>query len=334
MIRLKEMETIEIAACTDHRYIMPTGVMIHSVCKNNKDQKVRFHIIVDESVTEEDRNDLRDVAERNAIHFYEVDSQLFRSMPVILYISRATYYRLLIPQILSEDIHKVLFLDCDIIVRHSLLPLWETDVDGYALAAVPDDLDSVIATYNRLKYPPRLGYFNAGVLLLNLRYWRANNIHSEIQTYMKNHFEDILFSDQDILNYVLRERKRPLPIKYNLQTAFLFIPRHCGCDYWKYEKEILEARKDPVIVHFTAGKPWKEGCYHPYQSTFLKYQDETKWKGCIWRNPKRPFMVKVRSHLKNMVPHLKGLLAEMGLLKAASGPQGIDLFANGLQPID
>lgn len=47
-------------------------------------------------------------------------------MPVILYISRATYYRLLIPQILSEDIHKVLFLDCDIIVRHSLRPLWES----------------------------------------------------------------------------------------------------------------------------------------------------------------------------------------------------------------
>lgn len=310
------METIEIVACTDHRYIMPVGVMIHSVCKNNRDQDVRFHIIVDESVTEDDRNDLQDVAGRDAVLFYEADSQVFRSMPVILHISHATYYRLLIPQILPEDIHKVLYLDCDIIVRHSLLPLWETDMDGYALAAVIDNLDIEKETYNRLKYPPHLGYFNAGVLLLNLKYWRANNIQGEIQSYMKDHAEDILFSDQDILNYVLRERKILLPIEYNFQTAYLY-------DYWN-EKEVLEARKDPVILHYTTGKPWNEGSGHPYRSTFFRYQDETKWKGCIWTYPKRPFMVKVSSRLK-------GIMAKMRLLKQ----KGTTLrFSDGLLPVD
>ena len=320
------MDAIEIVLCTDHRFIMPAGVMIHSVCKNNMDQEVRFHVIVDESVTEEDKEDIREVAEKNTVQYYMVNCQAFSSMPLLPNISYATYYRLLIPQILSEDIHKVLFLDCDIIVRRSLLQLWETNIEEYALAAVIDNLDSVIGTYNRLKYSPNLEYFNAGVLLLNLKYWRANGIHGEIISYMKNHSESILLCDQDVLNYVLRERKRLLPIKFNFQTAFLFLVDNCGYDYWKYEKDVLEARKDPIILHYTSIKPWMEGCNHPYRSTFFRYQNETKWKGCVWKTSKRPFMVKARSHLKN-------ILVELGLLKVSSRSKEIKTFVD-LPPID
>lgn len=321
------METIDLVVSTDHRYIMPTGVLIHSVCKNNMDQDVRFHVIVDESVTKEDREDIRVVAGRNTVRFYDVDSRSFSTMPLAPGLSPATYYRLLIPHILPGDIRKVLYLDSDIIVRHSLLPLWETDINGYAIAAVTDVDEALIEKYNRQKYSPSLGHFNAGVLLINLDYWRENNIHSEIELYIKTHVEDIRFADQDILNYVLQKRKITLPIKYNTQTCFLYSVDNCGFDYWKYEKEILEARKDPVIIHYILGKPWEEGCNHPYRSTFIKYQAETKWKGCIWKTPKRPFWVKVRSHLKN-------ILVEMGLLKVASGKKEPKFFADGLQPLD
>ena len=321
------METIEIVACTDHLFVMPAGVMIHSVCKNNKDQAVRFHIFIDESVTEEDKADLMEIAKGYVMKFYYVDRQIFSKMPLIQKITHAAYYRLLIPQILPDDICKALYLDCDLIVRHSLLPLWETDLNGYALAAVIDNLDSVISTYNRLKYPPHLGYFNSGVLLLNLKYWRTHNIYGEIRSYIKNNFKDILFCDQDILNYVLRERKKLLPLKYNFQTAFFYTIDYCGYDYWKYEKEVLEARKDPVILHYSLGKPWKEGSIHPYRSTFISYQNETKWKGCIWKTPKRPFMVKVRSRLKN-------IMIAIGLIKVASTSKEVKLFVDGLSPID
>ena len=284
-------------------------------------------MIVDESVTEEDKQDLKDVAEGNSIQFYTVDSRIFSSMPLTEVFSPATYYRLLLPKILPEDLHKVLYLDCDLIVRHSLLSLWETDVDGYALAAVTDNSESDIVIYNRLRYSPSLSYFNAGVLLINLDYWRTNSIDDEIESFIKNHLDRIHYVDQDILNYVLREKKKILPIKYNTQTCFLWVPERALYDYWKYEKEILEAREDPIIVHYIGLKPWIEGSNHPYKSTFVKYQDETKWKGCIWKVPQRPFMVKVRSHLKN-------ILKEMGLIKVAPGSNSITFFDNGLQPID
>ena len=300
---LTEMETIEIVACTDHQFIMPTGVMMCSVCKNNHDQALRFHVIIDESVTEEDKADLKIVAEEMPVMFYIVDGQAFHSMPLIAGLSHATYYRLLIPQILPKDVHKALYLDSDTIVRHSLRSIWETDILGYAIAAVTDGDESFIEKYNRQRYSPSLGYFNAGVLLINLHYWRTNNIHNEIESYIVNHFESIRCCDQDILNYVLREKKKTLPIKYNTQSQFLFVLEKIGYDYWKYEKEVAEARKDPVIIHYTLaiGKPWIEGCIHPYKSSFLKYQNETKWKGHLWSKPRRPFLTKVFFHTKNVV---------------------------------
>ncbi len=326
------METIDLVVSTDHRYIMPTGVLIHSVCKNNMDQDVRFHVIVDESVTKEDREDIRVVAGRNTVRFYDVDSRSFSTMPLAPGLSPATYYRLLIPHILPGDIRKVLYLDSDIIVRHSLLPLWETDINRYAIAAVTDVDEALIEKYNRQKYSPSLGHFNAGVLLINLDYWRENNIHSEIELYIKTHVEDIRFADQDILNYVLQKRKITLPIKYNTQTCFLWVLDKVRYDYWKYEKEVLEARKDPVIIHYSNAdcKPWMEDCIHPFSSSFFKYQNETKWKGQIWAKPKRSFVKKVISHTNAAVMRI---LIKMSLHKAPAECQDTNLFLD-LQPID
>lgn len=324
------METIEIVVCTDHKYVMPTGVMMHSVCKNNSEQNVRFHLIVDESVSEDDKADLRNVAEGKIVCFYAADNDVFSSMPLIGNITKATYYRLLIPQLLPDDIQKVLFLDGDIIVRHSILPLWETDLEGFAIAAVTDADESLIEKYNRQKYSPSLGHFNAGVMLMNLNYWRANNIQGEIKSYIKNHFESIRHCDQDILNYVLRDKKVTLAIKYNTQTQFLYVLEKACYDYWKYEKEVLEAREDPVILHYTLGKPWVVGSIHPYNTSFVKYQNETKWKGQFWERRKRPFWVKVLSHSYDAI---ESVFVKMGLIRKTILPPKTDLFMN-LPPID
>ena len=50
-------EKIDIVACTDKRYVMPTGVMMISVCENNPETDIVFHIIVDDSIDIEDKID-------------------------------------------------------------------------------------------------------------------------------------------------------------------------------------------------------------------------------------------------------------------------------------
>ena len=303
-------DNLNIVACTDKWYVMPTGVMMCSVCANNQDRIITFHIIVDESVTLKSKDDLKKTVERfvnKRVAFYEINSHLIDNYPTRkkkITITQAAYYRLFLTDIIPPGINKVLYLDGDTIVRHSLTTLWEIDLSGYALAAVTDMSSGNIEIYNRLRYPKELGYFNSGVLLINLDWWRKNNAISLFVEYITKYSERIKFQDQDILNAVFSNHILFLPVTYNFQHGFLKrIPNY---DYRKYEKEVEEARKDPVIVHYTLGKPWEKTVpdAHPFTSTFTKYQRQT-----IWRNSKkidrRSTMLKIRFFIGQILRYLR-----------------------------
>ena len=55
-----EIQTIHIAVCLDKDFVMPTGVMMYSACVNNQDVDIVFHVLIDESVTEEEQRDLKE----------------------------------------------------------------------------------------------------------------------------------------------------------------------------------------------------------------------------------------------------------------------------------
>lgn len=297
-------EKLHIAVCLDSGYVMPTGVMMYSVCVNNQDVDIDFHVLIDGSVSERDKQDLRDTLEKfhgKRALFYAVNSMQTIRFPLIKRgLTRATYYRLFLPEILPPSVEKVLYLDGDIIVRHSLLPLWETDMTDFAIGAVMDVCDGDIRIYNRLKYPYTKGYFNAGVLFINLAYWRDNNIVARLIDYIKNYPERILQEDQDVMNAVLQDEKIKLPVCYNFQSGFLkSIP---GRDSWRDDSEIKSEMTDPVIVHFSERqKPWYKNLRysHPFKSTFLKYQSQTKWNG--YNYDPRPFILRIRNSVGDLL---------------------------------
>ena len=47
------------------------------------------------------------------------------------WISIATYYRLFITDVIPNDIEKIIYLDCDIIVNKDISELWEYDITNY-----------------------------------------------------------------------------------------------------------------------------------------------------------------------------------------------------------
>ena len=264
---------MDIVTCTDHNFIMPTGVMMQSVCVNNLDSPINFHIISDESLTEKDKEDLNTVISKFAnkdLFFYIVDGNMLSDMPALnnTYVTKATYYRLELARLLPESVDKALYLDGDIIVRESLADLWYTDISKYALAAVPD---------NNTELDLRSGYFNAGVMLINLNYWRAHKLNKLFYDYIHNNSEKIKFHDQDVLNSVLKDQKLLLPVKYNLSCGWLW--KVSGANKEEYISQSDDAINDPVIIHYTTGnKPWNKGCRHPYRHIFLNYKSQTIWK--------------------------------------------------------
>lgn len=303
-------EKINIVACTDGWFVMPTGVMICSVCMNNPDVDIVFHVIINSDVTPKQKKDLEKVVypfEGKTIIFYSPNQQMlcFGFPPAITpLITKTSYYRLYVAELLPLEIEKVLYLDVDIIVRHSLLPLWNIDISHYAVAAAPDIFSDVTEVYSRLQIPQNLCYFNTGVLLINLRYWRENSVSNLFQTWILKHTNAIRYADQDVLNAVLKEKILLIPLKFNLMHGFLW--KQAYYDYNKYEKEVLEARRDPIIVHFSGEKPWDVYWVdppHPFVSTFKKYQRQTKWKGK--RIDKRPVKERIINFMADILRRLK-----------------------------
>ena len=302
-------EIIHIVLCFDSGFVMPSGVMMYSVCVNNKEEKIVFHAIIDESVSVVEKRNLTEmIAQFNQkrLEFYEVSSKLTENLPFFhrATITRSTYYRLFLTEILPKTISKVLYIDGDCIVRHSLYSLWNIDLDGFALAAAFDVFEAHIEYYNRLRYPYELGYFNAGVLLINLEYWRSQNLINEYAEYYNNYPDRIKFEDQDVLNVVLKDKKKFFPIKYNFQSFFL--NNDYKWDFWKHEAEYIDALRDPVIVHYTSVfKPWNAYIreHHPFSSTFYKYQGQTIWKNM--RLEKRSIKLKIKNALADYLRFMK-----------------------------
>jgi lipopolysaccharide biosynthesis glycosyltransferase len=196
------------------------------------------------------------------------------------YITKATYYRLFISDILPESVHKIIYMDGDIIVRHSLKDLWETDITKYAVGAVTDMAEAK-HDFKRLGYDSNKGYFNAGVLLINVDYWREHHLKDAFMDLIIDEPQRIVLHDQDVLNITLHDYKYNLPMKYNVQNGFLWKSEYnqFGDKYSDYESDLKEAISDPVVVHFTDNKkPWHYEDCNPYGYEFTKYKKQTEWR--------------------------------------------------------
>ena len=144
---------MDIVICIDSNYVMPCGVMLHSICRNNQESEITFHIVVDESVSPTMKNSLENILLPELSKkgcFYYINGNDYHHLPKLdeanpkKYITKAAYYRLYLSEILPKHLNKVLYLDSDIIVRHSIKKLWDTDLGNNFVGVVPDVGEGVI----------------------------------------------------------------------------------------------------------------------------------------------------------------------------------------------
>lgn len=271
---------MNILTCTDSRFVIPTGVMFSSICINNQEEELNFHLIIDGSVTESQKEALKEEIEKKysntTLSFYLIQIDDIKKY---LIVKRACfpvsiYYRLLLENILPSNIDKVLYLDGDIVVRNNITDLWQTDITDYAVGAVVNQSLSN-QFWKRLGYPKEKGYFNSGVLLINLKYWREHKLAQQYVKYIKENPDKLLYPDQDVLNVVLQDSKKLLPERYNVQEAFYRINRECvPCEN---TEEIEKAIYNPSIIHYTDVKPWYYECKHPFRDVYYEYRSRTRW---------------------------------------------------------
>lgn len=176
-------------------------------------------------------------------------------------ISAGTYLRLALPRLLPE-VDRILYMDADVLVRGSLLPLWQTPLNGNVMAAVKGAVNlsekwewNNDRPYWHLLSEMKGGYINAGVTLLDLAEVRKRDLAARWNELAGEKF---YYQDQDILNITCQGAITYLPPKYN-RLAYLE-----EGDYGQFvaegvytEKECKEALQSPVILHYAGYKPWK-----------------------------------------------------------------------------
>jgi lipopolysaccharide biosynthesis glycosyltransferase len=268
-----------ITLSTDNNFVMPAGVAMVSICENNADVAIHFWIFTQE-LSIEHKDKLTGIAKKYSkeITIVDVNIKDLEGTPYISAYKLAAYFRLLLPALLPVEIEKVIYLDCDLIVRKSLTELWHTDISQYSCGAVIEQLCDDIVNYNRLDYKPESGYFNTGLLLINLTYWRENQTGIKAIEWLRSNHEKCWFADQDALNVVLHDTILWLHPKYNVQPQMWFEYQFMRIrkELWK---EVAEAAEAPVVVHYVSpDKPWNKECSHPYKNEFLKYYALSPWR--------------------------------------------------------
>lgn len=299
---------MNVLICPAHNYVMPYGVMLQSLMEHTTENVV-VYAIVDEDVTQVDKDALNGVLKtygRQPISFYTFKTSIFAIFPGLQgsHLTRAAYFRLFASRILPNTIEKILYFDGDVIIRGNISNLYNYNICDYAIAGVMDHNQS-LEQFNRLHYPQEKGYINSGVTLLNLTYWRNKNIESRFVDFINQYPERISrVADQDVINYVLQDEKMMLPLKFNVQNGFYFKPQYSKLDYWKYEPELLDAQRNPIVIHFSGPiKPWVEGCNHPMRQLFFDYQNRTQWAGTPIASLKRKtnILKNIRVLIRNFI---------------------------------
>lgn len=292
---------MNIVIATDNNFVQHCCVTMTSVLMHN--ENVVFYLFT-EGLTDFNSKLLTDhvIGLGGVLHICKVDSDIVSRFPMPSFmsshISIATYYRLFSAEILPPSIDKVIYLDCDIVVEGSLLPLWNMDIEKYALAAVFQSHQHNMESYKRLNISPEVGYFNAGVLLINVLYWRQNGVTQRFMDYVRYNFKLIHAHDQDVLNATL--------CKETLVIDYIWNYRECFFDGKKYDYpqrvRYNMCNKKPVIIHFVSKpKPWDYACMHPYRKLYYKYLNGTPFRNykprfslnAIYNYIIKPFIVKI-----------------------------------------
>jgi lipopolysaccharide biosynthesis glycosyltransferase len=300
-----ESDRVNILICTNALFLQHATVCLASLLANNPN--FIFDIVIVGRVTE----DLDEQKVRRSLALFPNHSLTFRkfSPPENLLLpleARAhytidTYTRLWLGEFFSAKVDRVLYLDADIVVVGSIAPLWNTDLGGALMGAV--DIPGSDQGVRRLAMRAEDGYFNAGVLVIDLVQWRATRAGETVLDYIRANPERVSY-DQDALNACFRSRTKRLDYKWNVIRPFFREPLVLPLE----RVEIDAIRREALIIHFNGGsKPWSYFCDHPRKAEYDKYLRMTEWRGYI--PPDRTPLNMLRKGISAILPdRIKGFL--------------------------
>ncbi|MGL4902398.1 MAG: glycosyltransferase family 8 protein [Cetobacterium sp.] len=243
------------------------GTTLLSVLKNSKEKWNIF--IIYKNLSEETKIKLNKIIEsyRSKVNYIEINKKDLDRFKVGegTHLSSIVFARLFIPELLKNE-ERALYLDCDVVVLKPLEELYNMDLQGKSIGVILDGKKDQKSSLNRLNLSLDRTYFNAGVMVMDLKKLRENGKFLKTIDYCLNPDRELQLNEQDALNIIFENDYMTNNIVWNYT--------HGNTEENSYiENEI-------GIIHFTGDiKPWDCRSYSPYKHLYWKYLNETPWKG-------------------------------------------------------
>jgi capsular polysaccharide biosynthesis protein cpsJ len=244
----KTIDKKAVVLAANHAYVEQVVTTIKSICYHNR--SIRFYLINSDFPNEwfKQLNKRLERYDSEIINCRVTSEQISRYKTDISY---TVFLRYFISDFVKED--KALYLDCDLVVTKNLDNLFETDLQDYPLAAVRD-------------YGGRVYYgremFNAGVLLINNRLWKQENMSQRLIDLTNEWHDKVDQADQSILNMLFENRWIELEFDNNhvvIHKQFTDYELPAGQDY-------------PGIIHYLSHrKPWFDLAAQSYRDVWWYY---------------------------------------------------------------
>lgn len=274
----KTNEIIHIAFITDENFAFPTGVALASLQKNrNKLSQYQIYVMCNNVPDDIKKRFLSYNCNNFSIYIYDLEGfgELDSIEQRTEHVSKTAMFKFKLPE-LFPNIEKLLYLDGDILILDDLEELYNTNIEGYYVAAIKDIAPVIEYKPNvgrKLNLPENYIYFNSGVMLLNLELMREHNISEHLITYRKNGKN--YFMDQDAFNVVLGARVKEIPVRFNnMITIHKRFTRFQIAKFYGIPQSNVGTTqvKNAVILHLTSKfKPWKYNLPY-YTELFSSYQ--------------------------------------------------------------
>lgn len=219
------MEKVNLLVTLDRAYLNPLTTMLYSLFENGTADGEEYQVFLlhqgDFTAAEIDSVNTLCQAYHSQLYPVEVKGRNFlrakndvERMPALL------YYRMLAHKFLPDSIDRVLYLDPDLLVLNPIRPLYATDLNGQLFGASLHSTEWTSETQDGMFKSSTGGYYNSGVLLMNLEKMRNEIEERVVANYLEANRTNLTLPDHDILNGLFSDQIQPLdPLVFNLDVA-------------------------------------------------------------------------------------------------------------------
>lgn len=277
------MNGFDVCLCADGNYIDYVPSVIESVLRSNQNKSFVFHVISDDDASDKFLGVLESLGGID-FHWHKIDVAKFDGLKEVSHFTKAMYYRFSIPDLIAAD--RVLYLDCDVLVRGDISSLFHMDMSGMYVAAVDNPFFS---RWQELGVEKKNGYFNSGVMMINCALWRSESVMDKVVHKVSEIGDSLLLPDQDAMNVVFCGKWLRLQQSFNVQYSML-----SNFNRYLAESECLpEYLRKPIVVHFSGtNKQW-------HFSNFSKYAKDYRALETSVTVYKRNFIVDISYRVIN-----------------------------------